>query len=1043
MPVTQPDGAIRRVLNGRISDAVFSPDGKTLYIASDRQITIMDVASGRTLSNRGFGDSLGSLAISDDGRYLAGVVDHSVDYPAVSEFYRIDLRLQKTERVQLPREGDIKGNFRDIAVLGDGSVVVTQDASEALAIKYDFKTAAIVMHPVAASYGTLIPSADRDEVMVIDRSVFQVVSMLDRDGEGRAFYVGQSDPYAGASIPRELPPVGAVSASGDVAILKDVLTVLDSELRPKTLPSLDEAFPYVAGMAFNRVGDKLYLVRGDNVFVLKIATGEVTAVYPIGFGVAGSDGTGITNTFGNLVSVSSDERYVAVITSSGLQVLDLQKIVPIAGPGPDIIDQGTDQYGYGGNDRLGAAGPQSMSGGRGDDTYYVDDRGDRVFERPNEGYDKVLTSVNFEAENVEEITFTGTGDVSISAGSEKNTITAGDGNDTLYGGGGDDTIVAKGGNDRIDGGPGADKMTGGAGNDVYIVDNAGDQVVEFGGEGIDEVRTDLATYVLPNNVENLTGTALSGQSLTGNNAANVIRGSASPDRLIGKAGDDTYYASSGDVVIEDAASGHDTVHTDMSGYVLPDNVEDLVLAFNANRSFGNALDNFLSATTFASGTLLGGGDGNDLLKTTDGNDRLDGGRGADRMIGGNGDDTYWVDNSGDEVVEAAEAGRDKVISTIDYSLPFHTEELTLAGRAVRGTGNAADNLILGNRQDNILSGGQGDDALDGGLGNDVAVFSGKRADYRVAFANGEYVVEDLRAGAPDGEDRLRGIELLRFADGDVAAHRLGANASSGQQWRLFAGDGFAGSVSPGGLIAGTTAAQDITLLESAGVAVFDSSFNRGGDIVRLAGAAGEWKVSLSGSQAVLSSAITDVFVPIGTAGMAIVFEDGVRTLRYDSATSAAKLGTQAIGAAPATISAPSQAGSASIAENSDATARIFLSSHAELSLKGDFPVHGTAQPERVDVLGGSIVFDSSFNRGGDTIGFAGDQTTFSAKVSGSNLILKSPATGEVTLPVGVGETVLAFDDGVRLLSYGPEIAQVMLDNQVITTTFSPIAPTIA
>src|SRR3546814_16599136 len=50
--------------------------------------------------------------------------------------------------------------------------------------------------------------------------------------------------------------------------------------------------------------------------------------------------------------------------------------------------------------------------------------------------------------------------------------------DTLTGDADANRLEGGGGNDAIDGGAGADAMIGGDGDDSYVIDNAGDQVVE-------------------------------------------------------------------------------------------------------------------------------------------------------------------------------------------------------------------------------------------------------------------------------------------------------------------------------------------------------------------------------------------------------------------------------------------------------------------------------------------------------------------------------------------------------------------------------------
>ena len=144
---------------------------------------------------------------------------------------------------------------------------------------------------------------------------------------------------------------------------------------------------------------------------------------------------------------------------------------------------------------------------------------------------------------------------------------------------------------------------------------------------------------------------------------------------------------------------------------------------------GGSGDDELNGTPYDDTLSGAGGDDSlygfaddDVLNGNDGNDLLDGGAGADTMTGGTGDDTYYVDNVLDIVVEGANGGEDRVVSSINYTLGANLELLDLragAGLAVTGIGNNLDNNIQGNAQNNSLIGGAGNDVLAGGYGNDT------------------------------------------------------------------------------------------------------------------------------------------------------------------------------------------------------------------------------------------------------------------------------------------------------------------------------------
>lgn len=306
---------------------------------------------------------------------------------------------------------------------------------------------------------------------------------------------------------------------------------------------------------------------------------------------------------------------------------------------------------------------------------------------------------------------------------------ADNGNDQLYGGSGNDDVIGYGGNDFLDGGTGVDWMVGGSGDDTYVVDDAGDSVIEMTGEGIDLVQTAL-THALAANVENLllTGSAAvngTGNSLdnilTGNSAANVLSGGggndtldggSGGDTLVGGTGNDTYVVDvAGDVVIEAVNEGTDLVRASIT-YTLGANVENLTLiGSSAINGTGNGLNNILTGNS-AANTLNGGA----------GNDTLDGGTGSDSLVGGTGDDIYVVDVAGDTVTELAGEGTDLVRSAITYALGSNLENLTLIGAvAINGTGNNLSNVLTGNAADNVLNGSSGADTMIGDAGNDTYI----------------------------------------------------------------------------------------------------------------------------------------------------------------------------------------------------------------------------------------------------------------------------------------------------------------------------------
>ena len=423
-----------------------------------------------------------------------------------------------------------------------------------------------------------------------------------------------------------------------------------------------------------------------------------------------------------------------------------------------------------GSDLLsGEAGSNTLAGGAGDDFYFIEALGTVVQEMGGQGTDTVLSGVNHElADNVENLALSG------------NAIT-GTGNalaNAISGNGKDNKLEGDAGNDTLDGDTGADSMAGGAGNDIFIVDEEGDDVVEIAGEGKDTVQSSAAAYVLAAEVENLT--LLEGaDDGAGNGMANVVTGNEGWNKLYGFGGNDTIsggdgidlldggsgddsmaggeqsdtylVSSAGDKISEAAVYGRDEVQSAID-YTLGANLEDLVLMGFASKGTGNALGNYMTGGALNSTLNGGGGDdsligqgGDDSLIGGDGHDDFDGNGGDDTMAGGAGVDYYRVDDAGDMVIEAANQGTDYVFSTIDYQLADNAENLNLFGNAITGSGNGLANSILGNTKDNKLEGLAGNDSLRA-LGGDDTMTGGTGNDLYMVEDAGDDVVELLNEG---------------------------------------------------------------------------------------------------------------------------------------------------------------------------------------------------------------------------------------------------------------------------------------------------------
>ncbi len=340
----------------------------------------------------------------------------------------------------------------------------------------------------------------------------------------------------------------------------------------------------------------------------------------------------------------------------------------------------------------------------------------------------------------------------------------------------------------------------------------------------------------------------------------------------------------------------------------------------------------------------------------------------------------------------------------------------LLNDVVTNSGSISGDIFLSGGND--LYDGRGgtlEGVLDGGDGVDRALFSGNRADYRIVAEGHGYRVTDLRPDAPDGVVAMTNVEILEFADGQIG---LVPSPGADTDFRLVMVNGFVGGVSGYGAVFGTNGFQDLTIFDDRPTSlVLDGSFARGGDILRLPGNAGGYNVTVVGSNALLTGDNVAISIPIGTVGLPIQFDDGVRTLVFDTRLGDVRIGSQAIGTG-GMITANPDGSTLPVGGDPAAAGRLVLFSDidAPVTVSGKVNIFGTNGADQVTLDHGKFVLDASFARGGDTIHLLDPASGFKAYVAGSNVVLISSET-VVTIPIGVNMTALDFAGTTQQLRF--------------------------
>ncbi|HEX8450119.1 MAG TPA: calcium-binding protein [Allosphingosinicella sp.] len=390
-----------------------------------------------------------------------------------------------------------------------------------------------------------------------------------------------------------------------------------------------------------------------------------------------------------------------------------------------------------------------------------------------------------------DIVYGNDGNDSLSGANGNDKLYGGDGIDVLNGEGGDDRLEAGAGADVLDGGAGADLMYGGPDNDLYIVDNSGDSVVEYAGQGTDEIRTTLAVYSLVAlaNVENLSAGSNAAYDLRGNSGNNVVTGGAGNDMLrLYDGGNDSAIAGAGN-------------------------------------------DNIFFGGTMTAADNVDGGDGSDTLV-------LQGNYSAGLTLGANVVQIEGIAILAGSNTAFGEPGTnryDYVITTSDSNFAAGLQVKINAGALLAGEDFTFDGSAETDAKF-LVYGGRGKDVLTGGLGNEVFFFADDRfaagdivnggGGYDGLFFRGNYTIDFSAAGYAGAVVGMENITLSSASD-----ERYARGGGTEFDYAIVLSDNMAG--------AGQTLTVNGAFLMASETMVVDGSQESDGYLRFFAGAAGD------------------------------------------------------------------------------------------------------------------------------------------------------------------------------------------------------------
>ncbi|WP_281346917.1 FG-GAP-like repeat-containing protein [Sphingomonas sinipercae] len=652
---------------------VLSPDGAFIYVAgNDGYLTVYDAHSGQSVYAVDLGTDLGAISLSPDGTRLAvveDVPDNTQQYQdwtantAIASFYVVDLSTFSADKHTYQRSGT-GYTFADVTWTDNDTLQLSQNILPGYSGWAPLATVELssgVMTEHSSYYSGLGTSAS---LLTIPGSDTVLLGQL---GLSSAEYFligpdGTSIRSNGVYANNVYGYAGGIEAASGTTVNDRIIIVTGggAHLYDGTMTyigNLASLYPNLgsaAGVTFSEEGQRLFFLDATNKALVVIDAYNLSLVATVP--LTGVDFQSLQ--WGEEIVVAPDGKGVYFNTQTGISyvAVDLPGLGTngadqLSGTaGNDIIDgrDGADLlYGLAGNDWLiGGSGDDRLEGGDGFDVAAYETATSAVTvdlriagPQATGGADSdTLVGIEGLSGSVFNDTLIGNAAANLLLGYDGNDILYGlDGDDDLYGEKGDDQLFGgagvdwlfgEAGADWLDGGTGADRLEGGDGNDTYVIDDAGDIIIETATGGYDTMRVINLSTTIASGVEaliiqsgavNATGN-LAANNLTGSDEANVLSGLGGNDTLNGLGGNDTLIGGAGADTLTGGA-GADTFRgtaAELNGDMITDfTAEDRIVISDANANANFTFSVSGGIVTYSGGSFsLGSGFSGNLFATT-------------------------------------------------------------------------------------------------------------------------------------------------------------------------------------------------------------------------------------------------------------------------------------------------------------------------------------------------------------------------------------------------------------------------------------------